>query len=68
MSDKLRIDPGEPCEQCGAQGDSKLYMLAPNRPVVWCGLCYDTWTTKRTRAKEHALLAEWGTLGQKRQA
>ncbi len=66
MSDEIVIDKSEPCEQCGEAGDSGLYWPAPDRMVVWCGRCYRAWAAQQLATKEAALLASWGTRGNRR--
>lgn len=64
----ITIDRSEPCEQCGDSGDSGLYWPEPGRLVVWCGRCVAAWQAARLAAKEAALLADWGTMKDKRTA
>ena len=67
MTDTIRIDPHEPCEVCGSQGTTRLYMLT-YVPVVWCKPCYERWDAERIAANEARLLAEWGTRANPRGA
>jgi hypothetical protein len=66
--DTIRIDPHEPCELCAAQGTTQLYVEPFGRVVVWCRPCYERWDAERIAAQEARLLAEWGTMRDKRTA
>jgi hypothetical protein len=63
MADTITIDPHEPCEQCGAAGDTRLYVTPPQVVAVLCRRCCDERFAALRAEHERRLLADWGTLG-----